>query len=63
MSKKKTAILISTLVLIAAAVTAVIVFHNEIAAFLETLKTKLQKPAPAPQPPFTDEEREVFADI
>ncbi len=63
MSKKKIAYLISAIVLIAAAVTAVIVFHTQIAAFFENLRSKLQKSPSAPEPPFTDEEREAFADI
>lgn len=63
MSKKKIAVLISAVVFIAAAVTAVIVFRSQIAAFLGRARAKLQKSAAAPEPLFTDEEREAFADI
>ncbi len=65
MSKKKIAVLISVLVAVTAAVTAVILFHEQIAAFFATLSAKLKKgKAPAePEPDFTDEERECFADI
>ena len=54
MSKKKTAVLISTVVLIVAAVTAIIVFRRQIEEFLGSHKKSGE---------FTPEEKEVFADI
>lgn len=67
MSKKSIIILISCVAAIAAAVTAVIVFHKEILDFIDAVKAKLQKPTPEPEedtgPDFTPEEREAFADI
>ncbi len=65
MSKKQIAVLISAVAAVAAAVTAIVLFHEQIAAFFVTLSAKLKKaqtPA-APEPDFTDEERECFADI
>ena len=56
MSKKIAAIL-SVIALIAAAVTALIVFQDKIASALVSLKPKTSAPN------FTPEEREAFADI
>ncbi len=63
--KKNIAAVISVIVAVAAGVMAAIVFHRQIAAFIESLKAKFKTPAdpPAPQPDFTEEEREAFADI
>ncbi len=65
MSKKKLVTLISVIVAVAAAVTAIVVFHKQIAAFFGSVSARLKKTESArePQPDFTDEERESFADI
>ncbi len=64
MNRKKIAVLISAVLAVAAAVTAVIVFRRQIAAFLQGLEARLQSSRrSAPAPDFTDEERESFADI
>lgn len=65
MSRKKIAVLLSAIAAVAAAITAIVLFHEQIAAFFAALSAKLKKaqtPA-APEPDFTDEERECFADI
>ncbi len=65
MSRKRIAILISVIAAVAAAVTAVIVFRRQIAAFIELLEEKFRNPSgkSVPRENFTDEERESFADI
>lgn len=65
MSRKRIAILISVIAAVAAAVTAVIVFRRQIAAFIEFLEEKFRNPSgkSVPRENFTDEERESFADI
>ncbi len=61
MDKKKLALVISTVALAIAAVTAIIVFRERIADLLSSLKKKEKDAEPAPE--FTPEEIEVFADI
>ena len=70
MSKKKLVILLSAVAAIAAAVTAIVIFHSEIAQFIASVKAKLHRPAPEgeaepaePGPEFTPEEKAAFADI
>ena len=58
MSKKNMIILISAIVFVVAAVTAVVVFREQIAEFIDSLKNKASKNAA-----FTPEEIEAFADI
>ena len=58
MSKKNIMILISAIVFVAAAVTAVVIFREQIAEFMDSLKNKASK-----QAAFTPEEIEAFADI
>lgn len=59
MNKKKTAVIVSVILFVAAAVTAVIVFRRRIGDFLEKLKGSVKEP----EPEFTPEEMEAFADI
>lgn len=68
MNKRKLFILLSAVAAVAAAVTAIVIFHAEIAQFLASVKAKLQKPACEPEPAepgpeFTPEEKAAFADI
>lgn len=58
MSKKNIIILISAIVFAAAAVTAIVVFRQQIAEFFESLKNKASRNST-----FTPEEIEAFADI
>ena len=58
MSKKNIIILISAIVFVLAAVTAVVVFRKQIGDFFDSLKYKTSK-----NTAFTPEEIEAFADI
>ena len=60
MSKKTVILLVSVLSALTAVLTAIVVFHTRLASFLARFT---QKPEKAPDPPFTPEERESFADI
>ena len=50
MSKKTVIILISCVAAVAAAVTAVVVFHKQLLDLIASVRSKLQKPAPDPGP-------------
>ncbi len=65
MKKKKIFAVLSAIAIVAAAFVAVYLFRKQLASLIQSLSARRNKlpPDEAPQPDFTDEEREAFADI